>query len=128
MHVKKQIVSLLSGVALIALANSPVVYAQAAGSDGTGAATTSGTSAGSAAGGSTATGNSGSSVTSPSTLGGPVIGGSSVPAIPGSTAGDTAVDPNNSPMATPPVAAQPGATSPANQAVQQRNAQGTANQ
>lgn len=128
MHVKKQIVCLLSGVALIALANSPVVYAQAAGSDGTGTASTSGTTAGSAAGGSSAPGNSGSSVTSPSTLGGPVTGGSSVPAVPGSTAGDTAVNPNNLPMATPPVTAQPGATSPANQAVQQRNAQGTANQ
>jgi hypothetical protein len=49
MHVKKTVVFLLNSAALIALANSPVVYAQAAGSGGTGAATTTGTAAGSAA-------------------------------------------------------------------------------
>jgi hypothetical protein len=36
MHVKKTVVFLLNSAALIALANSPVVYAQAAGSGGTG--------------------------------------------------------------------------------------------
>src|ERR1700756_5052678 len=109
MGVKKHVMCLLSGAALIALANSPAVYAQAGG--GTGTSTVPGTSAGSPPGGSSAPGNSGASVTSPSTLGGPVSGGSSAPAVPGSTAGDTAVNPSSSPVASAPVATQPpGAT------------------
>ena len=47
----------------------------------------------------------------------------SQPAVPGSTAGDKAV--NASPAATPPTGAPLGAASPANQAVQERSNQGT---
>jgi hypothetical protein len=122
MHLKKQLICFLSGAALIALVSSPSVYAQAP-AGGTGTSTTSGTSVGSAAGGTSALGNSGSSVTSPSTLGGSVSG--SQPAVPGSTAGDAAVNANNPPVATPPAGAPPGVASPANQAVQQRSNQGT---
>jgi hypothetical protein len=130
MRLRKRIVCLLSGAALTALAASPVVYAQAAGAGapGAGTATTSGTSAGSAAGGAGAIANPGSSATSPSTLGGSVSGSSSAPAIPGSTAGDSAVNPNNPPAGIPPAAASAGPMAPANQAVQQRSAQGDVNQ
>jgi hypothetical protein len=71
---------------------APVIFAQGAGAGG-GAGT--GAAGGSAALGSGA-GNSGATTTSPSTLGGSVSGSSNDPAHPGTTAGDTAVNPKTS--------------------------------
>jgi hypothetical protein len=96
MKIEQNIKYVLAGAcfSLSLAAFTPMVHAQAAGAGasgaaGSGAAISSGP--GSATRGSGPTGNNGVTATSPSTLGGSVSGSTTDPAVPGSTAGDTAV-------------------------------------
>jgi hypothetical protein len=66
--------------------------------------------------------DTGKNVTSPSTMGGSVTGSSGQPAIPGSTAGDSALNKGTSPSGGQPLDAN------ANSAVQQRKANSLQNQ
>lgn len=77
------------GLSLVATV--PMVYAQGAGGGAAGAGGMGNANVGAPTRGNGPAGNSGASATSPSTLGGSVSGSVSDPAVPGSTAGDSAV-------------------------------------